>query len=209
MTRYRLIAVAAVPFALFLILGHAVDRAPDPGWLMFAEIQWVGAGAAVAWPLTWLGWIDVLAPLSILLLLAAGRWRAWRSRNIFAVMSLLVAWQAAAVFQRVFARPRRLDWIVKHEMTFSYPSSHAAVTTAFYLLLALFIARSTLPGRAWIASLLALLGVAIMWSRLALGAHYLTDIIGGILLGATVVTVLAACWPTNVLFEGRAGTSLE
>ncbi len=190
------------------MLGYAVDHAPDPGWLMFAEMQWVNHGTEVAWPLTWLGWIDVLAPLSLLLLVAAGRWRAWRSRNVFAVASLILAWQSATLFQRAFARPRRLDWIIKHETTFSYPSSHAAVTTAFYLVLAVFVARSTLRGRAWLSALLAVLGVAIMWSRLVLGAHYLTDIIGGILLGIAVVAALAACWPTNV-FEGRAYASLE
>jgi membrane-associated phospholipid phosphatase len=124
------------------------------------------------------------------------------------ILSLLIAWRGTDAWQHFFARPRRPDWVIKHELSFSYPSSHTAIATAFYLVLAIFIARSTLPGRAWIASAIVVLAVAIMWSRLALGAHYLTDILGGILWGCTIVAILAACWPTNV-FEGRPDVSLE
>jgi len=208
--RYRFagLAIAVVAFALFLILGYAVDHAPDPGWMMFAEMQWVNHSTLIAWWLTWFGWIDILLPLAIVLVVIAIRFPAWRSRTTFAIVSLLIAWQGTDLFQHLFARPRRLDWVVKHETAFSYPSSHTAIATGFYLLLAVFVARSPLRGRAWPAAALALLGLGIMWSRLALGAHYLTDVVGGVLLGSTIVATLAACWPTNV-FEGRARATLE
>ena len=97
---------------------------------------------------------------------------------------------------------------MKHETAFSYPSSHTAIATAFYLLLAVFVARSALRDRVWLATAPALLALGIMWSRLALGAHYLTDVVGGVLWGSAIVATLAACWPTNV-FEGRARATLE
>jgi len=172
------------------------------------EIGWVNHSTLIAWWLTWFGWIDILLPLAIALAVIAIRFPAWRSRMIFAIVSLLLAWQGTDLFQHFFARPRRLDWIVKHETAFSYPSSHTAIATAFYLLLAVFVARSPLPGRAWFVSAIAALALGVMWSRLDLGAHYLTDIVGGILWGGTIVAALAACWPTNV-FEGRAPTALE
>jgi len=172
------------------------------------EIGWVNHSTLIAWWLTWFGWIDILLPLAIALAVIAIRFPAWRSRMIFAIVSLLLAWQGTDLFQHFFARPRRLDWIVKHETAFSYPSSHTAIATAFYLLLAVFVARSALPGRAWFVSAIAALALGVMWSRLDLGAHYLTDIVGGILWGGTIVAALAACWPTNV-FEGRAPTALE
>ncbi|MGC2129270.1 MAG: phosphatase PAP2 family protein [Candidatus Aquilonibacter sp.] len=212
--RFASLAIAVVLFAVFLMLGRAVDHAPDPGWLMFAEMQWVNHSTLIAWWLTWFGWIDILLPLAILLIAIAIRFPAWRSRVIFAIVSLLIAWQGTDLFQHLFARPRRLDWVVKHETAFSYPSSHTAIATGFYLLLAVFVARSTvrgaapLPGRAWFASAIAALALGIMWSRLDLGAHYLTDVVGGVLWGGAIVAALAACWPTNV-FEGRAPTALE
>ena len=200
--------MAVISFALFLMLGNAVDRAPDPGWLMQAEIQWVNVAAPLAWAMTWFGFFQVLLPIGLVLAIVALAVPPWRSYLTFAIFSLLIAWRGTDAWQQFFARPRRADWIIKHELSFSYPSSHATIAVAFYLLLAIFIARSALPGRAWLAPALALLAFAIMWSRLALGAHYLTDIVGGFLWGSTIVATLAACWPTNV-FEGRDHASLE
>lgn len=79
-------------------------------------------------------------------------------------------------------------------MTFSYPSSHAAIAVGFYALWAGLLFFSDLPTRlrAIVASLLAILVLAICWARLALGAHYLTDVVGGILLGAATVCATVA-----------------
>ncbi len=206
--RFAGLVTALAAFALFLVLGRAVDHAPDPGWQMIHEVGWVNHATLIAWWITWFGFFQMLLPIGIALAIVATAVPAWRSRLTFAILSLLIAWRGTDAWQHFFARPRRLDWVIKHETSFSYPSSHTAIAVAFYLVLAVFIARSTLPGRAWIASAIGVLALAIMWSRLALGAHYLTDIVGGALWGGTIVAALVACWPTNV-FEGRARATLE
>ena len=48
------------------------------------------------------------------------------------------------------------------------------------------------PVRVTAAPLLALWGCGVVWSRLALGAHYVTDLIGGMLLGATTLSLAFA-----------------
>jgi len=202
------LAIALVAFLLTFALGHAVGREPDPGAMYFVETTWVNHATLIAELLTWLCYPYVLAPICVALIVVAIRTPEWRGPIAFSIFALLLAWLGADLAQRFFARPRRLDWIVKHETSFSYPSSHATIVTAFYLLWSMLIARSALPGRATVAVLLALAGFGIMWSRLALGAHYLTDIAGGVLLGVALVGTLSALWPTNV-FEGRAGASLE
>jgi membrane-associated phospholipid phosphatase len=208
--RRRIVAlvIAVFAFALFLVLGEGVGKDPDPGWLFFTEMQWVNHSTLVAWWLTWFGYVYVLAPICIALLVVAVRSPEWRWPIVASIAALLLAWQGADVFQHFFARPRRLDWVVKHETAFSYPSSHAAIATAFYLFWSILMARSALPFRAPLALALALLGFWVMWARLALGAHYITDIAGGILWGVTVVATLAAILPINI-FQGRAGASLE
>ena len=208
--RRRIIALACalVSFGLLLWLGLAVGHAADPGWMMAPETAWVNHSTLVAWRITWFGYPQILVPLALVSIGVAVRFPAWRWRVAFAILALLLAWQGADLLQHHFMRPRRLDWVVKHETSFSFPSSHAAIATGFYLLWATFVARSALRYRAAAASLLALLALAICWSRLALAAHYLTDILGGVLCGLTAVALLAAAAPINV-FEGRPAPSLE
>jgi undecaprenyl-diphosphatase len=106
----------------------------------------------------------------------------------------LVCWGAADGFQHYFARPRRDDWLIRHEHAFSYPSSHAAICTGFYFFWGLTLLRSQLA--AWLRvgafTLLTALTLGIIWSRLALGAHYPTDVIGGAALGAVIILLAAA-----------------
>jgi len=124
-----------------------------------------------------------------------------------------LCWRGADFFQHVFARPRQLDWVVKHETSFSYPSSHATIATGFYALWAVMLYCSELPltVRRTAGTTLALLAIAICWSRLALGAHYLTDIIGGALLAIALASAVQAVVPINLFapFAGRVYRSAE
>ncbi|HKU81416.1 MAG TPA: phosphatase PAP2 family protein [Candidatus Tumulicola sp.] len=194
---------AAVAFALFFVLGFALRRAPDPEWLLAWEVTLQNHGTLIAWWLTWGCYVQVLAPLALICLAVAWRVPAWRSRAIFAVVMLLVCWRGADLFQHLFMRPRRLDWVVRHETAFSYPSSHAAIVTGFYLLWAAMLAASDLPPRvrASVPPLLIALSLGILWSRLALGAHYLTDLAGGVLLALALVAAAWAIVPVKVFTQ--------
>src|SRR5580658_70599 len=100
--RFANLAIAVVTFALFLMLGNAVDHLPDPGWLMQAEIQWVNHGTLIAWWITWFGWIDILLPLAIVLVVIAIVFPAWRPRVAFAILALLIAWRGTDAWQHFF-----------------------------------------------------------------------------------------------------------
>lgn len=195
-----------VALVLFLVLGRAVGREPDPAWLLTIEASWVNHSTLVAWWLTWLGYAYVLAPLCVALLVVAWRFPQWRARVFFSIVLLVVCWQGADLFQHLFARPRRLDWVVKHETAFGFPSSHAAIATATYGLWAVFLARSSVRNAALASVALGLVAFGICWARLALAAHYLSDVIGGVLLAVGLVATAAALLPINVFarLQGRA-----
>lgn len=186
---------AALAFGAFLLLGTVVSRGAEPASLIAWERVLFDRATPLAWRLTQSCYPTVLVPICVVLLVLAAFLRTWRVRIILSIVTLLISWRAADFFQHYFARPRPEMWVVKHELTFSYPSSHAAIAFGFYGLWAALLYCSALPKglRAGGASLLAIFALAICWSRLALGAHYITDLIGGALLGlATVLISVAA-----------------
>lgn len=187
-------AFAAVAFALFLALGFYVSARPEPALFVAFERAALGHASLLAWWVTHLCYPTVVAPICIALLFVAWRFPQWRAPVLCSFASVLVCWLAASGFQHAFHRPRRLDWLIKRETTFSYPSSHGAVATGFYVLWATFVWQSELRKgvRVGLAILLVAVAVAVYWSRLALGAHYLTDLLGSIFLGGAVAAVAGA-----------------
>jgi undecaprenyl-diphosphatase len=198
--------LAVMALGFFFALGRYVVANGEPPGLWTWERSLVNHSTLVAWWLTWACYPKVLIPICVGLLILAWRFPEWRGRVVLSIGLLLLCWLGADFFQHFFARPRRLDWVVKHETAFSYPSSHAAITTGFYAFWAVLFYFSDLPGgvRKVGAFLLLLFALAICWSRLALGAHYLTDIAGGVLLGVAFVGAAAAIVPV-AFSRGIAG----
>lgn len=188
------IAISIVLFAGFWWLGLYVRAHGEPPLLWAFAKSVRGHAIWVAWAFTNAGWAQVLGPLYAFCIVVAIVWKRRRLRALYALACGLVAWGAADGMQRLFARPRRTDWLIRHEHAFSYPSSHATISTAFYLLAAVLILRSGLPRALRVAAfaLLAVLWLGILWSRLALAAHYPTDVIGGVCLGAVIALTGAA-----------------
>jgi undecaprenyl-diphosphatase len=90
-----------------------------------------------------------------------------------------------ALLKLVFHRPRpELAFI--HLDTYSFPSGHAAGSSAIYGVLAYLTLRHVRGRRGVLAvAAAAALVAAIGFSRLYLGAHYLSDVLAGLSLGAT------------------------
>lgn len=204
--RIRALLVAAAAFACFVALGMLVVRQGEAAPLLAWEQSLLDHSTLVAWWITWSCLRQALFPLAVVLLIVAWRVPQWRARILFSLVVLLLCWGGADLFQHVFARPRPAHWVVKHETAFSYPSTHATIAAGFYGLWAVMLYASDLPRwvRASAASLLALFAVAICWSRLALGAHYFTDLLGGVLLALTIVALALAVVPVG-LFGALAG----
>jgi membrane-associated phospholipid phosphatase len=188
------IGIALAAFAGFVALGRYVAEHGEPAVYVAWERALFNHSTLLAWWLTWACFPKFLIPICVLLLILAWRFPAWRSRVLWSIVSLLVSWRAADYFQHVFARPRPLAWVVKHETTYSYPSSHGAIAVGFYVLWAVLLYTSDLPRTTRNVAALALLifVAAICWSRIVLGAHYVTDVLGGALLGLAVAAFTLA-----------------
>ena len=92
---------------------------------------------------------------------------------------------ANALLKLLFHRSRPDAWLNIQEHDLSYPSGHAVTAIVFFVGFALLAWQAPLPRlpATAIVVVLGICGAGIAWSRLALSAHYLTDVLGGLLLG--------------------------
>lgn len=93
----------------------------------------------------------------------------------------------------VLLRPRPTDTRISVTLT-AYPSGHVANLVVVLVLLGLILAR----GWFWVAAFA--LTLAMAFSRTYLDAHWLTDTVGGALLGAAVALLV---WSSVVSIDGR------
>ena len=189
----RLALSAATALLLYIALGAYVSPRP-PGSVDLAAESLVGHGLGLALVAYRSGLFPTYATLAALALLASIWLPRWRGRVAFGVVALLVAWRISDLFKSVFARPRPEHWVLVRESSGSYSSGHATLSLVVYGLWAYFIWRSGLPRpvRVAVSGMLVLWCLIVAWSRLAMGAHFPTDLAGGWLLGLVVLTALGA-----------------
>ncbi len=183
-------AIFIVSAAAYGVLGAAVAHAPPAG-VDAAARGIAGEAPGVAWILTESCLWPVLTAFGLIGCVVALRVRAWRARIVFAIVTTIVAWRTSDALKDVFARPRPAYWIVHHETSYAYSSGHAMFAVVVYGLWAYHVARSGWPAaiRIPLAIALAGWGLCVIWSRLALGAHYPSDLAGGVLLGVAMLAL--------------------
>ena len=204
----RLLAAAAALIVATILLGLAVGAGwtqaadwqlshmlslrideSDPAFIAFMQgASWIGGGTP--------RWIIV-----ILLCGLVWHWCGPRCAVALGGASLLSN-LASSLMKLGFgrARPDLIDHL-DHQTSFSYPSGHATSAAVVYLLLA-----SLAPPR-WRAAAWMLAAAMIIlngFSRIMLGVHWASDILGGTMLGAAFA-LLGTWWVS--LPSRQAGTS--
>lgn len=188
--RYRVTALvvgisATVAFVVLRIIVAAGGHAPldiDVRWhdLMAATRSHVGV--AVAWVPAIVGGtvgMIVVGALLIALLL----WRRRRADAATLAIAMIAVVAIGATMAAVIGRTRPADSLAERMAT-SFPSGHTAVASTVVVILALALRR-------WYVSLLgAVWVVAMMWSRTYLNAHWLSDVVAGMLEGVAVAALV-------------------
>jgi membrane-associated phospholipid phosphatase len=193
---FRLWAGAAVLFVLMVALGYAVtagyfrafdiaishalnmQRGSSPDWLilLMQGISWIGGGAQ--------RYIIVA-----ILTLALWRWWGWGSALAMGITTLIAA-LTSDVMKYFFARVRpefvaQLDPITSP----AFPSGHANNAAVVYILFIMLVPQARHPLWQLAAAMMILLtGV----SRIMLGVHWPTDVLGGWMLGASFALMAGA-----------------
>ena len=146
--------------------------------------------------------------LPLFALLAA--WLAWRGLArlaVFVVVTLLGSWLLNSLVKLAVHRARPvLPHPLAHASGMSFPSGHAqSATVAVSVLLLVFLpALRGRPGRRRLAVGAALAWViAVAFSRVGLGVHYVSDVVAGAVLGAAWVAATTALFSVSRRQRGQ------
>lgn len=95
------------------------------------------------------------------------------------------------VIKAIVRRPRPNVDVFIRENNFSFPSGHAMAITCLYGLLIYYLYKSEIRYRKLLIVICVLIIVLVSLSRVYLGVHYFSDIIGGILLSSSLVLYIS------------------
>jgi len=204
----RLVTASALLFALVLALGFAVNaswfvgfdatlshalnlrRGPSSEWLvvLMQAISWIGGGAQ-------------RFGIVLVLVLIVSRWWGLRAGVVIALAALLS--ELTSEWLKIFFGRARPDLVTHLDIVHSpaFPSGHATNAAVVYILLIMLVPPAR--HRLWYA-LAAIMIVLTGVSRIMLGVHWPTDVIGGWMLGTAFALAAAAVVATADSRKGSA-----
>ena len=108
------------------------------------------------------------------------------------VLSTLGSYVLNFLLKEFFQRQRPFDYFLVNQGGLSYPSGHSMVTVTLYSTIAFLLAKKT--ENIWRKRFIYLLSFVIIClmgiSRLYLGVHWPTDVLGGYLMGYIFYSIL-------------------
>jgi len=147
--------------------------------------------------MTWISWFGFMPVSVIMVVLVSAVFLAFNYKReaIFTLLTLLSG-VVSTIIKILINRPRpsqdlvRIVYLVKQQ---SFPSGHVLFYTVFFGFLIILMGRvKTIPLLIrWVVFILSLsLILLIPISRVYLGAHWFTDVFGGIMLGLLCLYLL-------------------
>lgn len=107
--------------------------------------------------------------------------------NVLMIVNALIVF----IFKHLFKRERPNKKRLVNEKGYSYPSGHTVSAVSFYgfLLAYLLFNVGSLPFQILTFFVITFLIYLIGYSRIFLGVHYLSDIVGGVLIGSAYLLI--------------------
>lgn len=97
------------------------------------------------------------------------------------IISSLGSFILNQVVKAVFRRPRPLAYMLMTESSFSFPSGHTVTSTCIYMFLAYYFSQAKDEEEKIYYIIALIFSILMGLSRIFLGVHYITDVLGGFL----------------------------
>jgi len=184
-------------FILICVISHHILTIPNDNLYHFFRGLRNPALDHVAIFITAFGKVTVLLPMMIVvfvtLWLTRQRRLAWHWLLLF-IISAAVVW----FFRHVYYYPRP-PGIALIKSSSSFPSGHVVLSTICYGFLAWLAAQRFHKARTWIYTAAILWIIIIAISRLYLGDHWFSDVLGAFFLGMTLMGCMLVSWRRHVV----------
>ena len=126
-----------------------------------------------------------------------------KKTSLFIAINLIIVFLTSQVFKFVFRRSRPAEIFLVSATGYSYPSGHMMVSSAFYFYI-LYLICITIKNRILkiiLSIMTVILILLIGFSRIYLGVHYLSDILGGLFLAIAYLMLFLRV--TNKVLVGK------
>lgn len=115
----------------------------------------------------------------------------WKSRGKLFLLLIIIAMSLSSLLKLIIARPRPEVLKLVIEDTYSFPSGHtiAISTLGGFLIYLIWQEKGRLSKnlKVILTSILIIVALLVMLSRIYLGAHFFSDILGGIIISILVL----------------------
>ncbi|WP_088809587.1 MULTISPECIES: phosphatase PAP2 family protein [Listeria] len=182
-------------FALLLFLIELMSVASEQRWVAKFDLMWIEriregnikpSTTNMVEFLTHFGSAEYIIVMTIIVVIVLFILRKFVVGLWFGGTVLLCGVVLNLLFKNLVerTRPDSVNWLIS-ETGYSYPSGHATATSVFYGLAALFLIFTV--RQMWLKIVVGVVGLFIicyvMYSRVYLGVHFPTDVLGGFLFG--------------------------
>jgi membrane-associated phospholipid phosphatase len=217
-TGLALTVALGLVFAAALGFGLVADMVTSETGLYRLDASAAAWGADHATPvstwvlglLTWLG--SSVVVLAATITLGVVEWARRRRLAVLAFLLTVVVGQnlMANTVKVIVDRPRPPVPHLAASSGFSFPSGHTAAAAATWAAVVLVLGRGRpVRVKAWLAAGAALITVVVAASRVLLGVHWLTDVIGGAALGFGWFVVCSVAFGGTLLRFGAPAERVE
>lgn len=184
------ILVAVCSFAILAICMQQGDTLEFDnwvyGWVSQTIMPWLTEVLKIV---TYGGNVFVVAGIcGILLLIPNTR----KNIGLPSALSVVVAVGVSSLLKGIFARPRPDVLRLIEESGYSFPSAHALLSATLYIMLIILVCKYTKSLLAKISLVLLLCVVigVVGYSRIYMGVHYASDVVGGWIMGFAITLLV-------------------